>query len=222
MLTSPQVKYYFVGFPETGIVKEKIQDIIDFPNAVEGEKIDYTFEDFNQNNHEGFDNIKYENNPYIKFVFNQNIIYESQQANIPLPNNFAVVDNIKVKAITASISLDDETGEVEEQIPIKFYKKDGNSFVLEDGIPAVSFTFNTFIAAVFADSLSSYNCAMSKAMQRAKNTAQVYKGKYELISRKEKEIQFVLKGQKLKGRYVLIYTPWKRGNEWLIFKTKDS
>lgn len=48
------------------------------------------------------------------------------------------------------------------------------------------------------------------------------KGEYELVSKKEKEIQFVLKGQKLKGRYILIYTPWRKGNEWLIFKAKDS
>ncbi len=45
------------------------------------------------------------------------------------------------------------------------------------------------------------------------------KGSYELISRDEKKIEFDLKGRKLKGRYVLVYTGYgakKKG--WLFFK----
>ncbi|NIM47422.1 MAG: 3'-phosphoesterase [Candidatus Aenigmarchaeota archaeon] len=50
------------------------------------------------------------------------------------------------------------------------------------------------------------------------------KGTYELTPENKGiskgELQFILKGQKLKGRYVMIHTPWKKGNEWLIFKIK--
>jgi len=44
-------------------------------------------------------------------------------------------------------------------------------------------------------------------------------GYYELIKRTSKEIEFTLKGKKLKGKYVLLYTGWKGKNSWLIFKT---
>lgn len=45
------------------------------------------------------------------------------------------------------------------------------------------------------------------------------KGKYELIKRNDKVIEFILKGQKLKGRYTLIKTKGYGGrNSWLIIK----
>ncbi len=45
-------------------------------------------------------------------------------------------------------------------------------------------------------------------------------GEYDLIKRVPKEIEFILKGSKLKGRYILIFTGWKEKNNWLIFKTE--
>lgn len=45
-------------------------------------------------------------------------------------------------------------------------------------------------------------------------------GYYELIKQTSKEIEFILKGKKLKGKYVLLYTGWKGKNSWLIFKMR--
>jgi len=44
------------------------------------------------------------------------------------------------------------------------------------------------------------------------------KGKYKLIERTEKRIVFELKGEKLKGEYILL--KFKEPNHWLLFKTK--
>ena len=44
-------------------------------------------------------------------------------------------------------------------------------------------------------------------------------GEYELISKDKKKIEFNLKGKKLKGKYVLIFTGYgKNKNGWLFFK----
>jgi DNA ligase D-like protein (predicted 3'-phosphoesterase) len=43
------------------------------------------------------------------------------------------------------------------------------------------------------------------------------KGQIELESREEEKIIFLLRGERLTGRYVLIHT---RGNQWIFFKTK--
>lgn len=46
-------------------------------------------------------------------------------------------------------------------------------------------------------------------------------GTYELIKKSEKEIEFELKGKKLKGKYVLVKTNYgnKPEKSWLFFKT---
>jgi DNA ligase D-like protein (predicted 3'-phosphoesterase) len=44
------------------------------------------------------------------------------------------------------------------------------------------------------------------------------KGKYKLIKRSEKEIEFKLWGKKLKGIWVLIKFPKGKENAWLIVK----
>lgn len=43
------------------------------------------------------------------------------------------------------------------------------------------------------------------------------KGQIELESREEEKIIFLLRGERLTGRYALIHT---RGNQWIFFKTK--
>lgn len=44
------------------------------------------------------------------------------------------------------------------------------------------------------------------------------KGNFELIKRTPREIEFILNGERLKGRYVLLFTGWKGENNWLVFK----
>jgi len=48
------------------------------------------------------------------------------------------------------------------------------------------------------------------------------RGGYELESRKDEKIVFHLKGEKLRGRYVLLR--FKKGGEnaWLFFKAKEE
>jgi DNA ligase D-like protein (predicted 3'-phosphoesterase) len=46
------------------------------------------------------------------------------------------------------------------------------------------------------------------------------KGNYKLIKRSEKEIEFKLRGKKLKGIWVLIKFPKGKENAWLIVKKK--
>ncbi|MDI6891923.1 MAG: DNA polymerase ligase N-terminal domain-containing protein [Actinomycetota bacterium] len=43
-------------------------------------------------------------------------------------------------------------------------------------------------------------------------------GEYELFKRTPKEIEFVLKGKRLRGRYILFFTGWKGKDNWLIFR----
>lgn len=43
-------------------------------------------------------------------------------------------------------------------------------------------------------------------------------GEYELFKRTPKEIEFVLKGKRLQGRYILFFTGWKGKDNWLIFQ----
>ncbi|MDD5341097.1 MAG: DNA polymerase ligase N-terminal domain-containing protein [Patescibacteria group bacterium] len=45
-------------------------------------------------------------------------------------------------------------------------------------------------------------------------------GKYDLIRRTEKEIEFILHGKKLNGPYVLVKTHFSK-NSWLIIKLKE-
>jgi len=47
------------------------------------------------------------------------------------------------------------------------------------------------------------------------------KGDYELINRNESEIEFVLNGKKVKGRYVLVKPKNFKKNEWLLIKIKE-
>jgi DNA ligase D-like protein (predicted 3'-phosphoesterase) len=45
------------------------------------------------------------------------------------------------------------------------------------------------------------------------------KGNYKLISKNTKKIEFELFGEKLKGKYVLIFTSYgKKKNGWIFFK----
>jgi DNA ligase D-like protein (predicted 3'-phosphoesterase) len=47
------------------------------------------------------------------------------------------------------------------------------------------------------------------------------KGKYKLIEKTKNKIEFELFGEKLKGKYVLIYTGYgKEKNGWLFFRVK--
>ncbi len=49
------------------------------------------------------------------------------------------------------------------------------------------------------------------------------KGTYVLLNRQENELEFVLKGSRLKGRYVLIRTHWQgKKNNWLIVRLINS
>ncbi|HIH32555.1 TPA: 3'-phosphoesterase [Candidatus Woesearchaeota archaeon] len=51
-----------------------------------------------------------------------------------------------------------------------------------------------------------------------KGTVKIWdKGNYEIESRKEKKLAFILKGRKMKGRYVLLKFE-KAKNGWLLFK----
>jgi bifunctional non-homologous end joining protein LigD len=43
-------------------------------------------------------------------------------------------------------------------------------------------------------------------------------GEYELVKHTPKEIEFVLKGKRLQGRYILLFTGWKGKDNWLIFQ----
>jgi DNA ligase D-like protein (predicted 3'-phosphoesterase) len=53
-----------------------------------------------------------------------------------------------------------------------------------------------------------------------KGTVKIWdKGKFILIKRTAKEIEFELKGKKLNGKYILLKTSFgKKENSWLIFK----
>ncbi len=46
------------------------------------------------------------------------------------------------------------------------------------------------------------------------------KGTYELLSRKEKKLVFILHGEKLKGKYTLLQFG-KGEKNWLLFRAKD-
>ena len=46
------------------------------------------------------------------------------------------------------------------------------------------------------------------------------KGTYELLSRKEKKLVFMLDGEKLKGKYTLVQFG-KEDKNWLLFRAKD-
>lgn len=43
-------------------------------------------------------------------------------------------------------------------------------------------------------------------------------GEYELVKRTPEEIEFILKGKRLRGHYILLFTGWRGKNNWLIFK----
>ncbi len=47
-------------------------------------------------------------------------------------------------------------------------------------------------------------------------------GTFTLLKRDQKEVEVVLSGAVLKGRYVLIHTGFQGGKGWLIFKAKDK
>jgi bifunctional non-homologous end joining protein LigD len=47
-------------------------------------------------------------------------------------------------------------------------------------------------------------------------------GTYEPVEWKEREIQFVLEGERLKGAFVLVLLMKGKGNEWLLIKRKDE
>ncbi|MDI6799802.1 MAG: DNA polymerase ligase N-terminal domain-containing protein [Actinomycetota bacterium] len=47
-------------------------------------------------------------------------------------------------------------------------------------------------------------------------------GNFTLLKRDSKEVEVVLGGSILKGRYVLIFTGFQGGKGWLIFKAKDK
>jgi len=47
------------------------------------------------------------------------------------------------------------------------------------------------------------------------------KGKFELLNRTGKEIEIILYGDKLKGRYVLVKTGFSK-NSWLLMKLKEK
>lgn len=183
VLTSPKIKYYFVNFP--AYLKDKITDTLTFPSGTEGEVIDFEFvkidaigkfisEDSSQDNSR---EIKYENNPYVKFIFyipddTAEIIFDPQ-----LPPDFRDVNDEIVKAIAYK-----KEGQFEDVGKIIFYKKEEDRLIpeFEDSIFG-SFTFNTFIAAVFARDYRSYECGMLRALQRAKNVMDVYEKKFELM-----------------------------------------
>jgi len=47
-------------------------------------------------------------------------------------------------------------------------------------------------------------------------------GTYEPVEWKEREIQFVLEGERLRGTFVLVLLKRGKGNEWLLIKRKDE
>lgn len=47
-------------------------------------------------------------------------------------------------------------------------------------------------------------------------------GTFALLKRDAKEVEVILDGTILKGRYVLIHTGFDKGKGWLIFKAKDK
>ena len=48
------------------------------------------------------------------------------------------------------------------------------------------------------------------------------KGTYDMESRKDNKMVFVLQGKKLKGRYTLLKFDKAGPNNWLLFKTKEE
>jgi len=48
------------------------------------------------------------------------------------------------------------------------------------------------------------------------------KGSYDLIVWQENKLEFIIKGDKLEGRYVLIKLKKAKEKEWLIIKATDS
>lgn len=183
MITAPQIKYYFVGF--TDEMKEKINNTLEFPLAPIGERIDYAFvkiENRTIKNEEGQE-IAYENNPFVKFVFNLGVEEggnpTSEVAQMLSPS-FAEVDDAKVSAVVVNANVVEQGTS-----PLFFYVKNGNRFASDPTLPSEvvphSFGYASFIGAVFVKDETTFSCIMNRALRRAKLTIEVAKGRYEKI-----------------------------------------
>ncbi len=178
MMTAPQIKYYFVGFGQD--MKEKIRNALDFPFAEEGQKIDYEFASREMKSEmpekEG-QLIAYENNPFVRFVFDlQEGMNEQSIVQIVLPESFAEVADEKISAVAV------QANRVEEETSLVFfYKKDRERFIFEPGVSQSprTFGFASFIGAVFVKDGATYSCLMNRALRRTQNVIGVYKERYE-------------------------------------------
>ncbi len=177
MMTSPQIKYYFVNF---GAMREKIETLLDFPLAQEGEKIDYLFIE-----PADVASLNYENNPFVKFIINSDDVTAQPPA---LPLVFNGVGDAQVSAVVVNENLiGDEENKIgdEENLqssPVAFYQKQGTGWQAEQsGSSPFTLGFPSFIGTVFAKDQNMYTCLMSRALRRAKQVVEISRDRADAL-----------------------------------------
>lgn len=175
MMTSPAIKYYFVNFRP---MKEKIEQLLDFPLAPEGEKIDFDFV-----TPEGLISEKtqreivYENNPFVRFVVNNEDPAALLQ--LTLPPSFDAAGDEKMSAVVVNENaIGDEDNLQTSQL--FFYQKQETGWA-PSGASSNTLGFSSFIGAVFAKDGDTFGCLMSRALRRAKFVIGVGKDRAGLL-----------------------------------------
>jgi len=169
-LTAPNVKYYFVDF------SPDIQQIITGGMPLGDEYYQFL-------NRIDYEDIVYERNPTVKFIFNM-----FGGADIPtrLPESFFDVSDEQVRAV----ALEGEgylatNRDFTPTLRLKFYKKEGTGWVPDtEGLQGDAFSvlkFETFLGAVFAGNAELFQCNMRRALLRLKYVANVYDQKLNLL-----------------------------------------
>jgi len=173
-LSSPDNKYYIVYEPaatNTHSANLAMQMNKSLPDNLDYEFVPANTPDFNE--------LKYENNPKVRFVF----VLTDQS----LPADFHGVSDIDVSAVRIDES---DYGRIEYGFDggtsFSFFKKDGNSFIEqydESGDSKYnSLGIESAFAALFADDSQFFRCSMEKAMKRMTYTSRVYSGRSEMLA----------------------------------------
>lgn len=173
-LTTPHVQYIVVNAPDR--VQAELAATLPI-NRGEGEGMNVEF----VNDANSVASIPYQNNPHTRFIF-----FNTEPE---LPSAFENVKNRDVSAVMLQggfMAFDDIS-------QAHFYRKDRQVFVDDAGPDgnAVHATIGkaSIIGAMMTTTATGYECAMTKAINRLRNVAQVYKGRsdamYTAIHRNE-------------------------------------
>ena len=159
MMTSPAIKYYFVNFgqAQSGSVSERIEQLLDFPLAPEGEKIDFKFVSVEELGAE-----TYQNNPFIRFIVHDND--PAVPLSLALPASFDAVGDETISAVVVNENMigDEENLQTSQ---LFFYQKNGG--VWQSTGSSFTLGFSSFTGAVFAKDGDTFSCLMSRALRRA-------------------------------------------------------